>query len=53
MIFVLFSGAAYLPLDVAFPLPMLQSVLEDANPSAVVTVKELQQNLTGTSSKVH
>ncbi|CAC5423036.1 unnamed protein product [Mytilus coruscus] len=44
---ILRAGAAYLPLDVAYPQSMLKSVLEDAKPKAVITVKDLAHNLAG------
>lgn len=44
-------GAAYLPLDVAYPQSMLKSVLEDAKPTAVITVKELADSLKGNKLK--
>ncbi|CAG2239852.1 unnamed protein product [Mytilus edulis] len=47
---ILKAGAAYLPLDVAYPQSMLKSVLEDAKPKAVITVKDLAHNLAGYDS---
>ncbi|CAC5423035.1 Uncharacterized oxidoreductase SA2266,Uncharacterized oxidoreductase MXAN_5909,Uncharacterized oxidoreductase SSP1627 [Staphylococcus saprophyticus subsp. saprophyticus ATCC 15305 _ NCTC 7292],Uncharacterized oxidoreductase Lmo0432,Uncharacterized oxidoreductase SAR2567,Uncharacterized oxidoreductase SACOL2488,Uncharacterized oxidoreductase Lin0452,Uncharacterized oxidoreductase SAS2370,Uncharacterized oxidoreductase SSP0419 [Staphylococcus saprophyticus subsp. saprophyticus ATCC 15305 _ NCTC 7292] [Mytilu len=44
---ILRAGAAYLPLDIAYPQSMLKSILEDAKPKAVITVKNLAHNLVG------
>ncbi|XP_076070735.1 uncharacterized protein LOC143042341 [Mytilus galloprovincialis] len=49
---ILKAGAAYLPLDVAYPQSMLKSVLEDAKPKAVITVKDLAHNLHGYDSVI-
>jgi len=42
---VLKSGAAYVPLDPAFPRKQLQAVLHDAAPIAVVTRQQLSRTL--------
>jgi amino acid adenylation domain-containing protein/thioester reductase-like protein len=40
MLAVLTAGAAYVPLELAYPITMLQRVLHDATPVAVVTKQE-------------
>ena len=52
-IFILFSsplvilGGAYMPLDVSYPHTLLDSILSDSTPVAVLTIKELEPNLAG------
>ncbi len=36
-----------MPLDVSYPQPLLDSILEDSKPAAVLTVKDLQLNVKG------
>ncbi|XP_069130390.1 uncharacterized protein [Argopecten irradians] len=38
---ILKAGGAYLPLDVAYPPPLLQSILSDADPVVIITSPEL------------
>ena len=42
---ILKAGGAYLPMELSYPEPLLQSVLEDAKPVAIVTTKENKENL--------
>ena len=42
---VLYSGAAYVPLDHALPLPRLQSVIDDAAPVVILTQSGLLSRL--------
>ena len=39
------AGAAYLPLDTAYPSHMLESVLEDALPVVVITSPQFESKL--------
>lgn len=41
------TGAAYLPLDVLYPLPTMKSILCDATPIAVISIKQLTDTLGG------
>ncbi|XP_076070736.1 uncharacterized protein LOC143042345 [Mytilus galloprovincialis] len=42
---ILKAGAAYLPLDVIYPLPTMKSILCDAKPIAVISNKQLTDTL--------
>eukprot|EP00112_Aurelia_sp_Birch-Aquarium-sp1_P026026 Seg898.4 transcript_id=Seg898.4/GoldUCD/mRNA.D3Y31 product="Tyrocidine synthase 2" protein_id=Seg898.4/GoldUCD/D3Y31 len=42
---ILKAGGAYLPMELSYPQPLLQSVLDDARPVAIVTTKENKENL--------
>ncbi len=42
---ILKAGGCYVPLDPAFPMQRLQQMLEDANPSIVVTQNHLRSSL--------
>ncbi|ARV46721.1 non-ribosomal peptide synthetase [Bacillus subtilis] len=45
MIAVLKTGAAYLPLDPEFPADRVSYMLEDANPSCIITTEEIAARL--------
>jgi amino acid adenylation domain-containing protein len=49
---VLKSGAAYLPLDAAQPLPRRRFMLEDTNAAALITVPAWKDDLAGRSTEV-
>jgi non-ribosomal peptide synthetase component F len=49
---VLKSGAAYLPLDLTYPVERLTYMLEDANPAMVITQSDLVAQLPGKYQKV-
>lgn len=42
-----YSGGAYLPLDVSYPTSLMESVLKDAEPVAVVTSPDLADSIEG------
>lgn len=44
-------GAGYLPLDTSYPTPMLESVLEDSEPTIVITCPDLAPKLDTYSCK--
>lgn len=44
---ILKAGGAYLPLDVSYPASLMESVLTDAEPVAVVTSPDLADNIEG------
>ena len=54
---ILSSGCAYVPLELAYPTTMLQRVLSDCNPIAIITNVEhkgnLPTNTTSTTTIVH
>ncbi|KAJ8297813.1 hypothetical protein KUTeg_024344 [Tegillarca granosa] len=39
------SGGAYLPLDVSYPMVLLESILQDSKPIAILTSEDLVTNL--------
>ncbi len=41
------SGGGYLPVDTTYPVHLLESILEDAEPAAILTSQELHQNVKG------
>ncbi|XP_046369445.2 glycine betaine reductase ATRR-like isoform X1 [Haliotis rufescens] len=43
---ILKAGGAYLPIDTSYPTPLLESILKDAQPVAVLTSKDLSKNVT-------
>jgi amino acid adenylation domain-containing protein len=45
MLAVLKAGAGYLPIDPAYPVERIKMILEDANPSAILTQGALAANL--------
>jgi len=45
MLAILTAGMAYLPLELAYPVTMLQRVLQDASPVAILTHANLKTNL--------
>lgn len=42
---ILTAGAAYVPLELAYPIPMLQNVLTDSKPVCIVTTLEHKHRL--------
>jgi non-ribosomal peptide synthetase component F len=50
MLAILTAGAAYVPLELAYPVTMLQRVLQDATPVAVVTHAAQRSNLPASST---
>ncbi|HKG81124.1 MAG TPA: amino acid adenylation domain-containing protein [Pyrinomonadaceae bacterium] len=49
---ILKAGAAYLPLDPAYPPERLSFMLEDANAQVVVTQQKLRERVAGTDTKL-
>ena len=41
------TGGAYMPLDVSYPELLLESILTDSTPVAVVTLPHLNKNIHG------
>jgi len=52
MLGILKAGAAYVPMDVAYPMPRIEHILEDSLPTAVLTEKELLSRLPPTCGYV-
>ncbi|MBS1944461.1 MAG: AMP-binding protein, partial [Bacteroidetes bacterium] len=46
------AGAAYVPIDPAYPVERIAGMLEDAKPPVVITSKEHRHLFTGTAAKV-
>lgn len=38
-----FSGGAYMPMDVSYPVPLLDDILSDAKPAAILADGDLVQ----------
>jgi non-ribosomal peptide synthetase component F len=49
---ILKAGAAYLPMDAAYPMEMVQMVLQDALPSVVIVSTEYAANVSNCSASV-
>lgn len=43
--FSYFAGGAYLPIEVSYPLPLLQSVIEDSEPVAICAKSQFAEKL--------
>jgi amino acid adenylation domain-containing protein len=52
MLAVLKAGAGYLPIDPSYPVERIKMILEDANPSAVLTQQALAANLLQTAAPI-
>ncbi len=52
MLAILKTGAAYLPLDWAYPKERLAFMLDDTDATLVVTQRKLQENLWGTAPRI-
>ncbi|KAH3843031.1 hypothetical protein DPMN_116538, partial [Dreissena polymorpha] len=44
---ILRAGGAYMPLDISYPEALLQDILQDAEPVAILTEETLQKNVAG------
>jgi amino acid adenylation domain-containing protein len=52
MLAVLKAGAGYLPIDPSYPVERIKMILEDANPSAILTQQALAANLQQTAAPI-
>lgn len=43
----LYTGGAYLPIDISYPKTLIQSIFSDAEPKAILTKDEFTHNLEG------
>lgn len=44
-----FLGGAYIPMDVSYPLPLVDDILQDARPVTICVKADTQQYLPGLS----
>ena len=52
MLAILKAGAGYLPIDPSYPVERIKMILEDANPSAILTQQALAANLPQTAAPI-
>jgi amino acid adenylation domain-containing protein len=52
MLAILKAGAGYLPIDPSYPVERIKVILEDANPSAILTQQALAANLPQTAAPI-
>ena len=43
----MFSGGAYMPLDVTYPVTLLEDIFSDAKPAAVCADETLREHIPG------
>lgn len=49
---ILKSGGAYMPLELSYPESLLDSILEDAKPTAVITTEHLKEHLSNSANVI-